>query len=119
MDAKERKSDKLRYRYPRGESYLDLINRVEPILFEIERSKEPVLVIAHQAVIRCLYAYFSKNEIADVPHLSVPLHTVIKLNPETYFCHEYRYTINVDTGDISEEQDPKPLYVEDYRKMNI
>ena len=31
----------------------------------------------------------------------------------------YRYTINVDTGDISEEQDPKPLYVEDYRKMNI
>ena len=45
LDAKERKTDKLRYRYPRGESYLDLIHRVEPILFEIERSRDPVIVV--------------------------------------------------------------------------
>jgi broad specificity phosphatase PhoE len=118
MDANERKIDKLRYRYPRGESYLDLIQRVEPIIFEIERSQEPVIVVAHQAVVRCLYAYFSKNEIKDVPFISVPLNTVICLRPETYFCHEFRYTIDINTGGISEREDPKPLYVEDYRKVN-
>lgn len=45
-----RSQDKLRYRYPRGESYIDVINRLEPIIFEIERQKEPLLIIAHQAV---------------------------------------------------------------------
>lgn len=74
--------------------------------------------MAHQAVIRCLYAYFSKHEFKDVPHISVPLHTVIKLEPETYYCHEYRYTIDVDTGNVSEENDPKQLYVEDYRRVS-
>lgn len=45
IEIKERKSDKLNYRYPRGESYLDLIQRIEPIIFEIERSKAPVIVV--------------------------------------------------------------------------
>jgi len=40
-----RKADKLKYRYPRGESYLDVINRIEPIIFEIERTKDPVIVV--------------------------------------------------------------------------
>ena len=44
-EFKERTADKLRYRYPRGESYLDLIQRIEPVIFEIERSKEPVIVV--------------------------------------------------------------------------
>lgn len=45
MDYQERDNDKLRYRYPRGESYLDLIQRIEPIIFEIERSKGPVIIV--------------------------------------------------------------------------
>ena len=45
LEDEERKSDKLRYRYPRGESYLDVIQRIEPMIFEIERSKEPVIVV--------------------------------------------------------------------------
>lgn len=31
-----RLEDKLNYRYPRGESYLDLISRLEPFVFEVE-----------------------------------------------------------------------------------
>ena len=31
--------------------------RVEPVIMELER-QENVLVIAHQAVVRCLLAYF-------------------------------------------------------------
>lgn len=47
-----RERDKLRYRYPRGESYLDIIARLEPVIFEMERQKAPLLIIAHQ--VRCL-----------------------------------------------------------------
>ncbi len=41
-----------------GESYKDVIERVERVIFELERTEAPVVVIAHQAVIRCLYGYF-------------------------------------------------------------
>jgi len=44
-----RERDKLNYRYPRGESYLDIINRLEPVIYEMERQKGPLLIIAHQA----------------------------------------------------------------------
>lgn len=44
--------NKLTYRYPRGESYLDVISRIEAVIFEIERTRMPVIVIAHQAVLR-------------------------------------------------------------------
>ena len=35
-------------RYPRGESYTDLIARLEPIAHEMERQREPLLIVAHQ-----------------------------------------------------------------------
>lgn len=96
-DAEEREKDKLRYRYPEGESYLDVIQRIEPVLFEIEKSREPVIIVAHQAIIRCLYAYFCENNIEEVPHLSIPLHTVIKIVPEIYHAEEYRYALERGT----------------------
>ncbi|KAG8554502.1 hypothetical protein GDO81_003812 [Engystomops pustulosus] len=52
-----RDQDKYRYRYPKGESYEDLVQRLEPVIMELER-QENVLVICHQAVMRCLLAYF-------------------------------------------------------------
>ena len=52
-----RDQDKFHYRYPRGESYEDLVARLEPVIMELER-QENVLVVAHQAVLRCLLAYF-------------------------------------------------------------
>lgn len=49
--------DKFGYRYPRGESYEDVVGRLEPIIMELERQGN-VLVISHQAVLRCLLAYY-------------------------------------------------------------
>lgn len=91
-----RRADKLRYRYPRGESYEDVIRRLDPVLTEIERHREPVLVIAHQAVIRCLYAYLADVPREQVPFVSVPLHTVIELTPKAYGCEETRYPLGPD-----------------------
>ncbi|KAM0826900.1 hypothetical protein ACQ4PT_068548 [Festuca glaucescens] len=48
-EYESRKKDKLRYRYPRGESYLDVIQRLEPVIIELERQRAPVVVISHQA----------------------------------------------------------------------
>ena len=51
-----RKADKLRYRYAGGgESYLDVVQRLEPVITELEREAECVCVVAHQAVLRAIY----------------------------------------------------------------
>lgn len=39
------------------QSYEDLVHRLEPVIMELER-QENVLVICHQAIMRCLLAYF-------------------------------------------------------------
>lgn len=50
-----RVGDKLGYRYPGGgESYVDVIERVKPLILELERVRDHVLIIAHQAVLRTL-----------------------------------------------------------------
>jgi len=88
-----RSADKLRYRYPQGESYEDVIQRLEPLIFELERQREPVLVIAHNAVVRCLYAYFKEKPAEECPHIDVPLHTLLELTPRAYGCEEKRYRL--------------------------
>ena len=72
---------------------------------ELERA-ENVLVVCHQAVARCILAYFLNKNAGRSPHLTsphslllslshfpedlpytkVPLHTVIKLTPMAYGC---------------------------------
>ena len=85
-EADARKKDKLRYRYPQGESYLDVIQRLEPCILELERMQSPVLLIVHRAVARCLLSYFMDIDPNQIPHLEVPLHTVMKLQPKAYQC---------------------------------
>ena len=80
-DFAARKADKLSYRYPGGESYAGVIERLDPMVLDIERTSGPVLLVSHQAVIRTLLGYFLAIPRAEIPHLSVPLHTVIALHP--------------------------------------
>lgn len=92
-DFAARKIDKLRYRYPRGESYQDVIHRLDPVIIELERQRHPVVVVAHQAVLRCLYGYLTDQPREHVPHLAMPLHTVIRLRPSTYGKDEERVVL--------------------------
>uniref|UniRef100_A0A8C9YQI9 6-phosphofructo-2-kinase/fructose-2,6-biphosphatase 4b n=1 Tax=Sander lucioperca TaxID=283035 RepID=A0A8C9YQI9_SANLU len=78
-----RDQDKYRYRYPKGESYEDLVQRLEPVIMELER-QENILVVCHQAVMRCLLAYFLDKTADELPYLKCPLHTVLKLTPMAY-----------------------------------
>ncbi|KAJ8603535.1 hypothetical protein CTAYLR_004868 [Chrysophaeum taylorii] len=74
-----RKRDKLGYRYPRGESYLDLIARLDPLMHELESYAEPLLIVSHQATLRILYAYLVGIPRAEAPKIEIPLHTIIKI----------------------------------------
>ncbi|CAR29840.1 ZYRO0G18216p [Zygosaccharomyces rouxii] len=82
-DFKARDENKYEYRYPGGESYRDVVIRLEPIIMELER-QENILIVTHQAVLRCIYAYFMNVPQEESPWMSIPLHTLIKLEPKAY-----------------------------------
>ncbi|XP_015786872.1 6-phosphofructo-2-kinase/fructose-2,6-bisphosphatase isoform X3 [Tetranychus urticae] len=93
-----RDQDKFHYRYPKGESYEDLVARLEPVIMELER-QENVLVVAHQAVLRCLLAYFLDKSSAEMPVIKTPLHTIIKLTPVAYGCNIEEIVVPIDAVD--------------------
>lgn len=76
-----RDCDKLNYRYPGGESYRDVMRRLEPVLLQLE-TESNVMIISHQAVLRCILGYFLETPLDQVPYVKVPLHTIIKLTLE-------------------------------------
>lgn len=92
-EYESRKKDKLRYRYPRGESYLDVIQRLEPVIIELERQRAPVVVVSHQAVLRALYAYFADRPLKEIPHIEMPLHTIIEIQMGVTGVQEKRYKL--------------------------
>uniref|UniRef100_A0A8C3SJZ9 6-phosphofructo-2-kinase n=1 Tax=Chelydra serpentina TaxID=8475 RepID=A0A8C3SJZ9_CHESE len=98
-----RDQDKYRYRYPKGESYEDLVQRLEPVIMELER-QENVLVICHQAVMRCLLAYFLDKSAEELPYLKCPLHTVLKLTPVAYGCQVESIFLNVEAVNTHRER---------------
>jgi 6-phosphofructo-2-kinase len=79
-------ADKIRYRYPGigGESYLDVINRLRPVIVEMERMEDNALIIAHRVVARVLLAYFMNLGRDAIGDLDVPLHTLYVLEPKPY-----------------------------------
>ncbi|XP_039432568.1 6-phosphofructo-2-kinase/fructose-2,6-bisphosphatase isoform X5 [Culex pipiens pallens] len=98
VEFKARDQNKFAYRYPRGESYEDLVVRLEPVMMELERQGN-VLVVSHQAVLRCVLAYFLDKTADELPYLKVPLHTVIKLTPVAYGCKVEHIKLPIDAVD--------------------
>jgi len=82
----ERMKNKLHFRYPGagGESYIDLIQRIKPVIVELERQRKSVLVVSHLAVQRCLCAYFSGLPLDELPFLNMPIHVVTELAIEPH-----------------------------------
>jgi 6-phosphofructo-2-kinase / fructose-2,6-biphosphatase 3 len=92
-EYRARSEDKFRYRYPRGESYADVIQRLEPMIVDLERQRNPVLVIAHQAIVRALYGYLTGLPQEECPFVPIPLHTLIELTPTAYGYEERRINL--------------------------
>lgn len=93
-DFAARDKDKYEYRYRGGESYRDVVTRLEPIIMELER-QENIMIVTHQAVLRCIYAYFMNVPQDRSPWMVVPLHTLIQLEPRPYSTNETRVPANI------------------------
>ncbi|OOO05791.1 6-phosphofructo-2-kinase [Aspergillus oryzae] len=76
--------DPYHHRYPRAESYHDLAVRLEPIILELEREQNDLLIIAHESVLRVLYGYIMACNAADIPFLEFPRDEIIEIIPESY-----------------------------------
>jgi 6-phosphofructo-2-kinase len=85
-EFRSRKADKLHYRYPGpgGEGYLDIINRLRPVIVELERMTDHVLLVGHRSVARVLLAYFRGLAREAVADLDVPLGMLYCLEPKPY-----------------------------------
>ncbi|GMS95690.1 hypothetical protein PENTCL1PPCAC_17865, partial [Pristionchus entomophagus] len=106
--TEDRRKDKYHYRFPSGESYEDVVARLEPVIMELERQGN-VLVVSHQAVLRCILAYFTDRPLDEVPYIEVPLHTLVKLVPRAYSCHLTFYTFDATRGIWTAKEGPLNL----------
>jgi 6-phosphofructo-2-kinase / fructose-2,6-biphosphatase 4 len=58
--------------------------RLEPIILELEREQNDLLIIAHESVLRVLYAYLMHCSTMDIPFLTFPRDEIIEIMPAAY-----------------------------------
>jgi len=73
--------DPFHTRFPGGECYRDLIERLGPVIIDIEQQVIPTLVVSHVSTLQTLIAYFRGTPVENCMSIEVPLHTVIKFSP--------------------------------------
>jgi 6-phosphofructo-2-kinase/fructose-2,6-biphosphatase 4 len=83
-EVEKHELDPYHHRYPRAESYHDLAVRLEPIILELEREQNDLLIIAHESVLRVLYAYLMHCSTMDIPKLKFPRDQIIEIIPAAY-----------------------------------
>ncbi|KAG7750761.1 hypothetical protein KL911_004640 [Ogataea haglerorum] len=79
-------AEKLTYRYPGlgGESYLDVISRLRPMIVELERLRDNVLIISHRVITRVLLCYFMNLNKEMLTELDVQHGYVYCIEPKPY-----------------------------------
>ncbi|KAJ3291588.1 hypothetical protein HK104_005958 [Borealophlyctis nickersoniae] len=99
-EFRDRAKNKLLYRYSGsgGESYVDVIERLRPIIIELERMRTSVLIVTHQVVMRTLLAYFVGVPLDEMPTLQVPLHCLYCVRPKPYGADLIKYQYNPETN---------------------
>lgn len=58
--------------------------RLEPIILELEREQNDLLIIAHESVLRVLYGYLLACSAHDIPSLEFPRNEIIEIIPASY-----------------------------------
>ncbi|ODQ77221.1 hypothetical protein BABINDRAFT_163723 [Babjeviella inositovora NRRL Y-12698] len=117
-DFKARDDDKYEYRYPGGESYRDVVIRLEPIIMELEKN-ENILIVTHQAVLRCIYAYFMNIPQEQSPWMDIPLHTLIKLEPRAFGTMVEKIKANIPAVSTYKEKGTFELGVDDAKVNDV
>jgi len=105
-EFRARSENKLTYRYPRGESYLDLIHRIHVPMVSLSRVEEPVLIVAHQAVLRLIYCFLTGRPREQAPSVKMELNKVLKLTQTSIGCDEELFDLTPETGKFSPRNEP-------------
>eukprot|EP00752_Nemacystus_decipiens_P011163 g9918.t2 len=100
---KKRVADKLNVKFPDGENYRDVFARLESLLLEMVAEPQPVVVVAHLGVLRVIYGYLKGVEPAQCPHLKIPMHCVLQLNPKGYGYEEWRHYPLMDSKSVDDQ----------------
>ncbi|ODV58336.1 bifunctional fructose-2,6-bisphosphate 2-phosphatase/6-phosphofructo-2-kinase, partial [Ascoidea rubescens DSM 1968] len=78
------KVDPYHTRYPRSESYHDVSVRIEPLILQIERITQDILIIAHESVLRVLYGYLMTSSTNDIPFFKFPQDEILEISYNAY-----------------------------------
>ena len=91
------------------------LTRVGSLIKTISSSHN-LLIISHQATLRCLLALLLDFPLAELPYLKVPLHTVIKLSLEEDHWEVEHHRLPVDCVDTSDPDLPTVISAGTLRK---
>lgn len=107
-EFESRIKNKLTYRYPGvgGELYLDVLVRLRPVINEIERTTDHLLIVSHRVVLRVLLAYFLNLDKSAIVDLDVPLHTLYCLELKPYGTEYAMYEYD-ETADWFKKVEPE------------
>ncbi|KIL55383.1 hypothetical protein M378DRAFT_24899 [Amanita muscaria Koide BX008] len=105
--------DPYSYRVPRAESYHDLSVRLEPILIELEREKEDLLIIGHASVIRCLLAYLIGLPASEIPAIEIARGDLIEVVPTSYGVVSQTHHFWDGPGRVEEESEHEEEHSEE------
>ena len=71
--------------FQRGQTTNDgPIVRLEPVIFELERVRDDMLIIGHASVIRCLLAYLVGLPPNEVPAVEMARGDLVEVTPASY-----------------------------------
>eukprot|EP00930_Biecheleria_cincta_P096195 TRINITY_DN88074_c0_g1_i1.p1 TRINITY_DN88074_c0_g1~~TRINITY_DN88074_c0_g1_i1.p1 ORF type:complete len:558 (-),score=76.36 TRINITY_DN88074_c0_g1_i1:201-1835(-) len=76
--------------FPGGESYKDVLIRLESLLIDVEMCTRPVLIVSHVTILQLLIAYFKGLPVEDVWKLPVAKNVLFEVIPTSggSFQHE-------------------------------
>ncbi|KAG6837144.1 hypothetical protein H0H93_014049 [Arthromyces matolae] len=83
--------DPYSFRAPRAESYHDLSVRLDPVLIELEKEQEDLLIIGHASVIRCMLAYLIGLPASEIPAIEIARGDLIEVVPASYGVHSQAF----------------------------
>lgn len=79
---KIRNNNKYHNAWPGGESYYDLTTRLESILLKIENTPTKLVIIAHQAICRIIYAYLMNIKPDECVNLEIKSHRLFEFSQD-------------------------------------
>jgi 6-phosphofructo-2-kinase / fructose-2,6-biphosphatase 4 len=93
--------------------------RLEPILIELEREQEDLLIIGHSSVIRCILAYLIGLPASEIPAIEIARGDLLEVVPASYGVHSQAFhfwdgpgrrgDLDLEDDDIS-GKDPNNFY---------